>query len=131
MHLSPCCRCSAKQNSSCLNPEKALRRAWTSSHPEILVILGFDLAASVLASFSAFSHWVSACSVPLWKTSVWKCYLSDQCHGFCIVELVVVSEVFPLCTHLHITDMSIQQYWDGVGLTNSAGSLARACKGHT
>lgn len=34
-----------------------LKWAWTSSNPEILMLLGIDLAASVLGFFLACSHW--------------------------------------------------------------------------
>lgn len=100
MRLSPCCHWSAQQKSSSLNIEKALRWAWTSSHPEILMMLGLDCAASVLGFFSAFSHWGFLPVCTSLEDVIWKCYLSHQCHCVRMVELVADPEVSPLCSHL-------------------------------
>ena len=65
----------------------------------------------------------STCYVPLWKTSIWKCCLSDQCHNYpcCWVYCCCSRSVPILQLHAHtwqIIDMSIQQYWGrgGVGM---------------
>lgn len=111
MRLSPCCHWSAQQKSSSLNMEKALRWAWTSSYPEILIILGFDCAASVLGFFSAFSHWGF---LPV-------LYLSGRCQfgsaafqtnaATVSIQLSLLIQRCPHYAHTwHITDMNIQQY---------------------
>lgn len=111
MCLCPCCHWSAQQKSSSLNMEKALRWVWTSSHPEILMILGFDCAASGLGFFSAFSRWGF---LPV-------LYLSGRCqfgsaafHTSATVSIWLSLLLIQRCPHYahtwHITDMSIRQY---------------------
>lgn len=115
MRLSPCCHCSAKQRSSSLNTEEALRWAGTSS--EIPIVLGLDRAASVLGFFSAFS--LLAGALCLFCTSRRRQVGGAAFQTSAMASILLSLLLTQRCPHYahtrHVSDMSIQQYWGGGG----------------
>ena len=131
---SPCHHCSAKHKLPFLKRSKQKsflnEHGKKSSHPEILVICSFwPVTVSTWGFFSAFNHWNFLLAMFLSGKYVWKCCLSNQCHGYpyCWVCCYCSRSVPLLKLYAHtwqITDMSVQQYWGlggGAGLTNRAG----------
>lgn len=86
-------------------------------------LISYSFHVGFTFSFSPLEF--STCQVPLWKISIEKCCLSNQCHDNYPVQFVVVvqevSHFTPFALSWQIIGMSIQQY-SGVGwaeLTNS------------
>lgn len=104
--------------------------------PEILVILCYDLLLLPHGvSFQLFYWNFSTCYVPLWKMSIWKCCLSDQCHNYPYCWVLFKCPHLQLHAHLadHWQASAVQGRGrvEWAGLTNRAGRGGSAWKGVT